>query len=231
MLVYAQNPEVTFFGGKTFWKKKFNRTINKDARPYVILAPMGPVMLVYDVMETEGRDEPEDFLNKGLGHNPNMVEGHIDPKLYDNAIEETRKWGISVVFKPLNHFKGWHIRFSIIDQSIEICLKEGASREENFSVLMHELAHLFMGHTHLSNITYKGKEKPFKLLQRKIPRPTEELEAETVSYLICYKLGLITRSAEYIAGYYVNEDVFEKFSYENVIKISDKIEKMFVKKK
>ena len=30
MLVHIQNPEVTFFGGVSFWKKKFNRTIKKQ---------------------------------------------------------------------------------------------------------------------------------------------------------------------------------------------------------
>ena len=53
MLVYIQNDAVTFFGGISFWKKHFNRTIKRDAKPYIILAPNGPVMLVYDVMETE----------------------------------------------------------------------------------------------------------------------------------------------------------------------------------
>src|SRR4051794_7882086 len=56
MLIYLQNDAVTFFGGTSFWKKKFNRTIKENARPYVILAPMAPVMMVYDVMETEGID-------------------------------------------------------------------------------------------------------------------------------------------------------------------------------
>ncbi len=54
MLVYLQNEAVTFFGGKSFWKKKFDRTIKENARPYIILAPMGPVMMVYDVFDTEG---------------------------------------------------------------------------------------------------------------------------------------------------------------------------------
>ncbi|MEP6794271.1 MAG: hypothetical protein ABJB16_08100, partial [Saprospiraceae bacterium] len=49
MLVYLQDDTVTFFGGTHFWNKKFNRTVKEEARPYVILQPFGPVMLVYDV--------------------------------------------------------------------------------------------------------------------------------------------------------------------------------------
>ena len=51
MLVYIQNPAVTFFGGVSFWKKKFNRTIKENAKPHIILAPNGPIMLVYDIFE------------------------------------------------------------------------------------------------------------------------------------------------------------------------------------
>lgn len=60
-------------------------------------------------------------------------------------------------------------------------------------------------------------------------RTAEELEAETVSYLICHKLGLITKSAEYIAGYIKSDEDLLLFNYEVVIKTADKIEKLFVK--
>lgn len=74
MLVYLQNEAVTFFGGTAFWKKRFNPTIKEDARPYVILAPMGPVMMVYDVMDTEREETPQKFLEKGLGRKPIEVK-------------------------------------------------------------------------------------------------------------------------------------------------------------
>jgi hypothetical protein len=227
MLVYIQNKAVTFFGGISFWKKKFGRTIKEDARPYIILAPNGPVMLVYDVFETEGKESPAEFMEKGLGRNPNKVIGRIDPETYYKAIEEAKKWGIKISFKPFNYFKGGHVT-TIFAGFLEICLKENASDEENFSVLIRELAHLFLGHTGHKQIHY-GKEKPIKLLHRKMSRTTEELEAETVSYLICHKLGLITQSAEYIAGYIKSDEDLLSFSYEIVVKIADKIDKLFIK--
>jgi len=228
MLVYIQNQAVTFFGGVSFWKKKFSRTIKEDARPYIILAPNGPVMLVYDVFETEGKESPDEFMEKGLGRKPNEVIGRIEPKTYQRAIEEAKKWGIKISFKPFDYFKGGHVT-TIFAGYLEICLKENASDEENFSVIIHELAHLFLGHTGHKQIHYYGKEKPTELLHRKMARTTEELEAETVSYLICHKLGLMTQSAEYIAGYIKSDEDLLSFSYEIVIKTADKIEKLFVK--
>lgn len=228
MLVYIQNQAVTFFGGVSFWKKKFGRTIKNDARPYIILAPNGPIMLVYDVFETEGKESPKDLLKNGLGRKPNEVIGKIGLERYDKAIEEAKKWGIKISYKPFDYFKGGYVT-TIYAGSLEICLKEGASKEENFSVLIHELAHLFLGHTGHIQIQYQGKIKPTLLLKRKVPRRTEELEAETISYLVCHKLGLITQSAEYIAGYIKNDKDLLSFSYEIVIKTADKIEKLFVK--
>jgi len=67
-------------------------------------------------------------------------------------------------------------------------------------------------------------------MQRRMTRTARELEAETISFLICKKLGLETRAAEYLAGYISSDKDLEQFSHELVIKIADKIEKIFLKK-
>ena len=228
MLVYLQNNAVTFFGGVSYWKKKFGRKIKSDARPYIVLVPNGPVMLVYDIFDTEGKETPEEFLNKGLGSKPFEVFGKIDERVYNLAIDEAIKWGIKISYKPLSYFNAGYIT-TILRGELEICLKEGMSSEENLADLIHELAHLFLGHTGHKDIFHQEKDKPTKILQRKLSRSAEELEAETISYLICHKLGLESRSAEYIAGYIKSENDLLEFSYEAVIKTADKIEKLFIK--
>ena len=228
MLVYIQNPSVTFFGGVSFWKKKFGRIIKVDARPHIVLAPNGPIMLVYDIFDTEGNETPEEFLEKGLGKNPFEVKGQLEVKIFERAFDEAKKWGIKISVKPLSYFNAGYVT-TIIKGYIEICLKEGMSKEENFAVLIHELSHLFLGHTGHKQLRYDSKEKPTELLQRKLSRTAEELEAETISYLICQKLGLESRSSEYIAGYIKSDNDLIEFSYETVIKTADKIEKLFLK--
>lgn len=226
MLVYLQNEAVTFFGGTAFWKKRFNRTIKEDARPYVILAPMAPVMMVYDVMDTEGVDSPQKFLEEGLGRKPIEVIGKIHPAVLEKTMQKAKEYGIKIILKDQSYFKGGHIT-TIASGKLEIALNSNNSVEERFSVLIHELAHLFLGHTGHKELI--NSEKKIKLLQRKLTRTAEELEAETVSFLLCKKLGLETRAAEYIAGYIKNEDDLIKFSYETVIKMADKIEELFLK--
>jgi predicted metallopeptidase len=231
MLVYLQDESVTFFGGYNFWKKNFGRNVKEDARPYVILQPFSPVMLVYDVFQTEGKETPQEFLKNGLGTNPFDVKGTIDSQILDDAIAIAGSWGIKILFKPLSFFNAGYVT-TIFKGSLQIALKEGMSCEQNLAVLIHELGHLFLGHTGhevLRRKTKEGKEKEMKLIKRNLSRTGEELEAETISFLICKKLGLETRAAEYLAGYISSEKDLEEFSYELVIKTADKIEQLFLK--
>jgi hypothetical protein len=185
-------------------------------------------MLVYDVMETEGKESPKDFLDKMFGEKLFEVKGRIDPKIYEGAVWTAHSWGIQIIKKPLYYFKAGYVTTAITGK-LEIYLQEEASVEENFTVLLHELAHIILGHTGHKELRKIGTEKRLVIPEkRKIPRSTEELEAETVSYLISTKLGLIKRSEEYMAGYIKNIDDLLMFSYETVIKVADKIDNMFL---
>lgn len=229
MLVYIQNPAVTFFGGVSYWKKYFDRTVKEDAKPHIILAPMGPVMLVYDIYDTEGALSPEEFLISGTGGKIFEVKGNLNDKKFAKAIETAKDWNIGIRYEPFSFFQGGYIT-TIFSGKLEICLKEGASIAENFATLMHELAHLFLGHTgHKTLIYSKKKTKTKNLNLRHLSKNAEEVEAETVSYLICHRLGLETRSAEYLAGYFVDDEVRKQISIETIIKTVDYIEKHFVK--
>ena len=59
MLVRAQMPGAVFVAPAHRWSRHYGRTIKVNARPLVILQPMGPVMFVFDVSDTEaGRGLP-----------------------------------------------------------------------------------------------------------------------------------------------------------------------------
>lgn len=224
MLVYIQNPEVTFFGGSSFWKQR-NRTINVEAKPLLILCPNGPMMCVYDIYDTLGKKSVDEFLKDGLG--TTSMKGFISQKLYDNLLKSVTNWGIKVLFKPLSFFHGGYIT-TIFSGRLEIVLKENATKEENFSVLIHELAHLFLGHTGHKTLNHLYLKKFIKLSDHKLSKTAKELEAETVSFLICCKVGLKTNAAEYLAGYIKDEKDLAEFNYELVIKTADKLEKLFL---
>jgi len=52
---------------------RFGRALKEDARPMLILAPMHPVMLVYDLDQTEGEPLPKELKNFA------RFEGEWDP--------------------------------------------------------------------------------------------------------------------------------------------------------
>jgi hypothetical protein len=54
MLVKLQNPSCGYYATEKDWRVRFQRALKEDARPMLILAPMRPVMLVYDLDSTEG---------------------------------------------------------------------------------------------------------------------------------------------------------------------------------
>ncbi|SMO77696.1 protein of unknown function [Saccharicrinis carchari] len=229
MLVYTQNRAVTFFGGESYWKKKFRRTIKEDARPYIILAPGGPVMLVYDIFDTEGELTPQELLEEGLGSNPHKVNGELNESRLIDAIDLAQQWGIVVKKRPLSYFNGGFVT-TIVTGKLEINLKEELGAAEQFSVLIHELAHLFLGHTGHKELIHIEKTKKLRIEPRRLNQNAEELEAETVSYLILKRLGLTSKSAEYIAGYIKSDSLLQEVNYEMIIKVADKIESLFIPK-
>jgi hypothetical protein len=170
-------------------------------------------------------------LIKGLGSKPFEVKGSIDPIILENAISIAENYGIRIIQKKLSFFKGGHIT-TIRSGKLEILLNEDSTNELKLAVLIHEFAHLFLGHTGHAEIVKLNTDKRIKLLDRpNLSTSCQELEAETVSFLLCKKFGLETRSAEYIAAYIKSEEDLIKFSYETVIKMADKIESLFFEKK
>lgn len=81
MLVRGQNPSCSFYATASDWQKRFKRSIKEDTRPMLILAPMHPVMLVYDVDQTEGKDLPSSLTEFSKFHgelNDNWLEKLTD---------------------------------------------------------------------------------------------------------------------------------------------------------
>src|SRR5208337_3456684 len=60
MLLQMQKPGLRFAASADDWKTRFERRPKEGARPLLILWPFGPVALVYDVQDTEGKELPQD---------------------------------------------------------------------------------------------------------------------------------------------------------------------------
>ena len=60
MLLHVQKPGLRYAASAFDWMTRFERTPKENARPLLILWPFGPVALVYDVQDTEGKELPQD---------------------------------------------------------------------------------------------------------------------------------------------------------------------------
>jgi hypothetical protein len=93
----------------------------------------------------------------------------------------------TIAKKPLPKSARVPLRFELLLNSV-------LSAEARYGTLVHELAHLYCGHLGTPN----GRWWPDR---QNLSHVVREFEAESVSYLVCTRLGIDTASDEYLAAY------------------------------
>ena len=66
--------------------------------------------------------------------------------------------------------------------------------------------------------------------RRILTESESEFEAESVSYLVCTRLGIKTKSESYLSWYITNNEYLPKISLECVMKAAGLIENMGIKR-
>ena len=226
MLVYCQNPKVTYFATASHWIKQFKRHVKDDARTMVILAPMSPVLFVYDLDDTDGEPLPYYFKD------PFKTVGNPKPRSLNTMIKNCNRDQIQVarVAKSfLNAGRAINPYFRNPNQTADGAIKIYIEINDTFddaatyATLCHELAHIYLGHL--------GNDKDNWWPDRRyLTKEQVELEAEVASYLVCSRAGLETRSAEYLSLYLRNEKDLEVISIDWIVKVAGLIERMSEKK-
>lgn len=96
MLVYLQNPLATYFATASHWHKAFRRSIKDEARGLVILAPRTPVLMVYDIADTDGPplpDKMEAFTQTTGPFNPIILDRTLKTRSATASSSNARTWG------------------------------------------------------------------------------------------------------------------------------------------
>jgi len=222
LLVRVQNPSCSFFATAKDWQNRFSRRIKEDARPMLILAPMHPVMLVYDLDSTEPDPTcPEQAkLPKQLEVFATVV-GEWKPEMLENLLANAKRDHIQVAFKELSSTNAgfvtpaaegseWKMR-SVIHDALD-----GRGR---LATLCHELAHIYLGHV-------EGDKDGWWPSRINLDHPTLEIEAEATAYIVCLRIGLIPASAAYVCSFLKSGQVPEAVSLEMIAKVAAKLEEM-----
>ena len=238
-LVYMQNQNVKYFGTPGYWKKEFKRKVKPDARPYVIIVPFGPAALAYDVYETEGDVSPDEFINAGFRGELFKVYGDLPEELLREIINNLAEYKVFVRHKHFRFNKAGET-FNDEKGTINIDITNELNTAQKFSTLIHELAHNFLGHlgnnelikeTVITKGTDKGKKKQEKIVieGRTVSSDMQEIEAETVAFLICSRWNLENNPYEYLS-YHLTEENIKQISVETIINVADEIERKFLAK-
>ncbi|MDO8984353.1 ImmA/IrrE family metallo-endopeptidase [Cypionkella sp.] len=193
MLLHAQKPGITHAATATDWTRKFNRTPKPDARPLIVLQVMGPVGFVFDILDTEGDDLPPDafaFPTLGDLSAAQMAEIVTAIKRAKIAVEYVDKGdgAAGSVSRTNVMLKGeerpvWKIR-----------LNQNHAPPVQFVTLAHELAHLFLGHLGADHVRHISARSHLK-------HDLQEVEAETVAWLVAHRNGLKPKSEAYLDQY------------------------------
>ncbi len=213
-LVKLQKPGCDFYATQRDWMRRFSREIEPNASPMLILAPMHPVLLVYDLDSTFGPPLPEKFEKFA------KVEGQFDASLLGNTIENAAEIEIGVHHKKLSSTQGGYAqRFAYpgFPTMVSIVINNQLDDASAYGVLCHELAHVLLGHLG-SSLTEPWPSR------RNLSIATVEIEAEAVSFIVCERCGLRSGSASYLSSYLTGDEIPETVSLELITKVAGKLE-------
>ena len=102
---------------------------------------------------------------------------------------------------------------------MRIAIHEALTDQSKFSVLVHEMAQIFLGHL----VNDPDDWWPCRI---NLSRNTVEIEAESVSYIVCNRLGIKTSAPSYLAGHLKNNVIPKTISIDLIFKVSGKLEKI-----
>lgn len=196
MLLHVQKPGLSFAASAKTWKQKFRRTIKPGARPLLVLQPFTPVALVYDVLDTAGERLPEGVQMFPASGPVNDDQLHrLRMTLLRNSIEwmdidagDASAGWIRVLEPCTKENPGYYL----------IAVNQNHPPPGRFATLMHELAHLFLGHL--------GGDRRLRIPDRQaLCHARREIEAESTAFLLCERSGVTVRSDKYLASYVSGE--------------------------
>lgn len=236
LLVNIQMPGAVYVAPAARWKRDYHRRIKLGAQPLVILRPMGPVMFVFDISDTE-EEENAPPLPNGMT-NPFAIEHGFIRNELDKTIENALRDGVQVTFQNAGALKAGsieaiengqftqypvclkpHPEYVSVPLRYGILLNAKQSKETQYASLVHELAHLYCGHLGSPDERWWPNRK-------KLPRRVYELEAESVCYLVCKRIGIENPSEKYLADYVKENETLSRISLDSVMKSATLIEQM-----
>jgi hypothetical protein len=218
MLLQMQKPGLGYAASAKDWQARFGRTPKEGARPLLILWPFGPVALVYDVLDTEGKALPRDVASF-------FAQGPIDENRIASFRALMNKKKIEWCWVDAGDQKAGSIRMvrrPTEDKKLALYrmhINRNHSPAVQFTTLTHELGHLFLGHL--------GPDRALNVPQRPRMGHTQlELEAESVAYLVCARNRVKSKSETYLCNYVSKNTTIADIDLYQIMRAAGQVERM-----
>ncbi|MGA7324777.1 MAG: ImmA/IrrE family metallo-endopeptidase [Rhodomicrobium sp.] len=193
MILHIQRPGLTHAATARDWFSRFGRVPVRGARPLLVLRTMGPVDFVFDILDTVGRALP-----------PNAFKFPTLGNLTDEQFAEHMKFVVkdNIALVPLDvgdKEAGWiRLKARSTDtkrrHQYELGYNKHHPAPTRLVTVAHELGHLYLGHL--------GEDRARRVADRKgLDDDRQEVEAESVAYVVAMRNGLKPRSESYLSSY------------------------------
>ena len=225
-LLYTQNPSLSYVATAKTWSRKFRRQPKFNARPMVILAPMGPIRFVFDINDTEGYPVADEMLQPAK-----PKAAHLN-KIFENTVANCTIQSINVFETPLDNgtadtatritpaLRKKHKDLDLKkDANYLIILNKQHSLEDKYSAMVYELGHIFCGHLGIDSHAWWPERHGLNV-------SGEEIEAESTALLVCRRTGLTVNSDKYLLDYISEDQELPLFSLNAVLQAVSYIEDM-----
>ncbi len=216
MLLQVQKPGLSYAASARDWCDRLGRWPKEGARSLLILWPFGPVALVYDVLDTEGKALPEDVASFfAHGAIDEMQMASFKPRVEKKNIEwyvvdagDQKAGSIRVIKRATTEKETTQYRMHI---------NNNHSLAVQFATVTHELGHLFLGHI--------GPNKKLNVPERpRIDHARQELEAESVAYIVCARNGVTSKSESYLTNYVNEKTTVDNMDVYQVMRAAGQVE-------
>jgi hypothetical protein len=220
MLLQMQKPGLLHAASARDWRERFGRTLKHDARPLLILWPFGPVTLVYDLIDTEGQDVPEDAFAF-------PARGDMNATRMAGFVKLVEKVGIAWDWIDAGDGKAGSITPcpgpTMAGQKAWLRYRMAINKNHppavQFTTLAHELGHLFLGHL--------GKDTALQIpMRRHLTLRQREVEAESVAYIVCERNGVTTKSQSYLANHVEQTTTVKDIELYQVLRAAGRVEEL-----
>lgn len=226
LLLYTQNSSATCVATARGWQQKFGRRPKFDARPIAILAPMAPILFVFDIQDTEGPAVPSVLLQ------PHGTQPRLLNKIYTNTRHNCAVHGIAVHETTMDRgTTGTASRITPAlrkqyrdlelqnDTSYLILIDRTQPIEDRYSSLAHELGHIFCSHLGIDRHAWWPEREDLNI-------NGEEIESDAVAYLVCERSGLGVGAARHLSNYVEMNHELPAFSLNAVLQSVGYLEDM-----